>query len=80
MLPQALAKYFWDAAFESIDRNRNKSYIISRILELGDEAAVQWLEASYPHDELIRALMTSRLLSPKSRAYWKLKFNVTSHA
>ena len=80
MLPQTLTKYFWDAPLGSIDRNRNKSYVIARILELGDEATIQWLENSYSHDELQQAVMTNRSLSPKSRTYWKLKYNLVSHA
>jgi hypothetical protein len=35
-----LKPLFWDTSLESIDREHNKRYIIARILEFGDEAAV----------------------------------------
>jgi hypothetical protein len=44
MLPQRLAKSLWDAPFRTINPTANKVYIISRLLELGDEAAGCWLE------------------------------------
>ena len=76
MLPQTLKKFFWDTPIESIDRTGNKEYVISRLLELGDDTAVQWLEATYAVDDLRHTVKASRSLSPKSRNYWKLKFNL----
>jgi hypothetical protein len=76
MLPQNLKKFFWDTPLESIDRRGNKEYVISRLLELGDEPAVRWLEEVYALDELRHTVKTSRLLSPKTKNYWSLKFHV----
>jgi hypothetical protein len=76
MLPPTLKRFFWDTPFEAIDRNANKSYIISRLLELGDEAAIAWLQRHYSRDDLRRVTTTSRDLSQKSRNYWKFKFHV----
>ena len=76
MLPKSLKKFFWDTPLESIDQNRNRDYVISRLLELGDEPAVQWLEGAYPAEELHDAVKASRTLSPKSRNYWKLKYHI----
>ena len=76
MLPQTLTKFFWDAPHKTIDPTVNKGYVMSRLLELGDEAAVQWLQKTYPAGDLRQAITTSRSLSPKSRNYWKLKYNL----
>ena len=76
MLPPTLKRFFWDAPVESIDRDANKNYIIARILELGDEAAVEWLGRQYSQTDLRRVVKTSRNLSPKSSNYWKLKYHV----
>jgi hypothetical protein len=76
MLPPNLKKFFWDTSLESIDRTENKGYVISRLLELGDEAAVAWLEATYPVDDLRETVLRSKSLSPKSRNYWKLKYHL----
>ena len=76
MLPKTFKRFFWDTPFESIDREANKTYVISRILELGDEAAANWVRRHYSEDDLRRVVQTSRTLSAKSRNYWKLQFHV----
>ncbi len=76
MLPKHLTKFFWDVPLNAIDRTANKSYVMSRLLELGDETAVHWLEETYPQAELRQTVTTSRSLSPKSRNYWKLKYHL----
>ena len=76
MLPQNLAKFFWDAPLRTIDPAVNKTYVMSRLLELGDDAAVRWMEQTYPAGELRQTINTSRSLSPKSRNYWKLKYHL----
>ena len=76
MLPQNLKKFFWDTRLEAIDVIRNRNYVISRLLELGDENAVAWLQEAYPTKELEHTILLSRSLSPKSRNYWKLKYHL----
>jgi len=76
MLPQNLKKFFWDAQLQAIDATKNRAYVISRILELGDESAVSWLNTMYSTDEVRQTVTTSRSLSPKSRNYWKLKYHL----
>jgi hypothetical protein len=76
MLPGSLKKYFWDARPETIDMKKNKDYIIARLLELGDDSAIRWLEETYSQDQLQKAIGVCRSLSPKSRSYWKLKYHL----
>ena len=76
MLPPTLKRFFWDTPVESIDRDANKNYIIARILELGDEAAVEWLGRQYSKKDVRKVVKTSRSLSPKSINYWKLIYRV----
>lgn len=80
MLPKHLTKFFWDAPLETIDQTRNSEYVISRLLELGDDTAAKWLEQAYPANELKSVINGSRTLSPKSRNYWKLKYLHTHFA
>jgi hypothetical protein len=75
-MPPALKQFFWDSPFEGIDRTANKRYVISRILEIGDESAVKWLESEYSSEDLRMTVRSSRALSPKSRTYWKLKYRI----
>jgi hypothetical protein len=72
---QDLRPFFWDTEFEKIDIEKNRDYVIERILEVGDSAAVKWLFATYPPADIKRALAQSRTLSKKSRNFWDLILN-----
>ena len=75
MLPYAVQKYYWDVPLESIDLNAHRRYVITRLLELGDEVAIAWLLCQYSGTEIKSVIETSRELSPKSRNYWRLKLS-----
>lgn len=36
-LPEFLREYFWDVDFEGIDLEKDRVYVLRRILEYGDE-------------------------------------------
>lgn len=80
MLPATVTRFFWDTPSKSIDPQRHKGYVISRILELGDPAAVAWLERQYSKEDIQRVVARSKVLSPKSRSYWSLKYRIPIHA
>jgi hypothetical protein len=77
MLPDTIKRFFWDIPLSVVDRVLNKNYIIERILELGDDPAVRWLEGEYSPEDLRSVVQTSRALSPRSRNYWKLRYDIT---
>ena len=64
--------FFWDTEPDRIDLQKNKEYIIERVLELGDDKAVRWLFAKYPRSEIKKVLARSRRISRKSSHYWSL--------
>jgi hypothetical protein len=70
-----LRPFFWDTEIEKIDIEKNRDYVIERILEVGDSAAVKWLFATYPQADIKRILVQSRTLSKKSRNFWDLILN-----
>jgi hypothetical protein len=70
-----LRPFFWDTEIEKIDIQKNRDYLIERILEVGDSAAVKWLFATYPLADIKRILAQSRTLSRKSRNFWELILN-----
>ena len=80
MIPRNLERIFWDTRLESIDETANKAYVIGRILDLGDEQAVTWLESRYSKSEIDEVVATSRGLSPRRRNYWKLKYRLAEYA
>ena len=70
-----LRPFFWDTEIEKIDIEKNRDYVIERILEVGDSAAVKWLFVTYPQADIKRVLVQSRTLSKKSRNFWDLILN-----
>jgi len=80
MLPPTLKRFFWDTQSEHIDLELQKDYVISRILELGDDAAVLWLEKRFASEDITKVVGRTRALSAKSRNYWKIKYHPSEHA
>ena len=75
-IPDRFQRFFWDSDFGQIRAEENKTYIIERILELGDLAAVTWIFSNYPKDEIKAVLMKSRKISAKSYNFWKLILDI----
>ncbi len=65
---------FWDSDVSAIDIDRYKSYIIERILELGDVQEVKWLLDHFSKETIKEALYSCRDISERSSHFWKLLF------
>ena len=61
---------FWDTKSENIDKDKNKRYIIERVLEFGDDKEVKMIFREYDRDDIFNVAHNSRSLSPKTRALW----------
>ncbi len=79
VINKELGRFFWDVDPESLDLSRHKTYIIERLLELGDETAIRWLFAAYQRKDIIEVLRFSRSLSPKSRNFWRIRLDEPDH-
>ena len=75
-LPAYLNKYFWDVSFEKIDLDRSRTYVLKRVLEYGDEKAVQWMWDHYKRSEVTDALCRFRGYSRKTANFWALILNL----
>ncbi len=71
-LPKFLKKYFWDIDFKKLDVEKFRLYIVSRILNYGDEKAIEWMNRHFRRDEQIRVLCTTRDISLRSANFWAL--------
>jgi hypothetical protein len=78
MIPSNLQALFWDTNLDTFTPEAYPDYTILRVLELGDEAAIQWLRQTFAESEIRRVLMTERRLSPKSANFWALVYGVPS--
>lgn len=63
---------FWDTEPGRLDLHKNRDYIIERVLDLGNEKAVNWLFSTYSRAEIKEVLASSRRISRKSARYWSL--------
>lgn len=71
-LPKFLKKYFWDVDFDAMDAQKSRVNVLIRLLNYGDEKAVQWMSRNFSKDEQAEALRSCRDFSLKSANFWAL--------
>lgn len=72
MIKNGLKKYFWDVDLRSINIKKHKSFILERILEMGDSEAVRWMRKNFSEQDILSVLKNSRRISKKSFNFWIL--------
>ena len=75
-LPLFLRPFFWDVDFRTLSIAKSAYFIISRLMEHGDEAAMIFLLKTYSRKEMINVLKKSRSLSRRSRNFWRIFFDL----
>lgn len=70
MTEEKIKKYFWDVDFKSLNLKENKKYILERILEMGDENAVNWMFKIYSKKDILETIKNNRKISLKSSNFW----------
>lgn len=75
-LPPFLRPFFWDVDFHTLSIAKSAYFIISRLMEHGDEAAMFFLLKTYSKKEMINVLKKSRSLSRRSRNFWRIFFDL----
>jgi hypothetical protein len=78
MIPSNLQALFWDADLATFTPEAYPDYTIFRVLELGDEAAVNWLRKTFAEAEIRRVLKSEQRLSEKSANFWALVYKIPS--
>ena len=79
MIPSNLQTLFWDTNLDTFAPEAYPDYTIFRVLEYGDEPAVEWLRQTFPEAEIRRVLCTERRLSRKPANFWALVYGVPSN-
>lgn len=74
--PQFLKQYFWDIDFEKLDVDNYPIYVITRILNYGNEEAILWMNKQFSKEQQIKALCTMRDISPRSANFWAIVLGV----
>lgn len=75
-LPGFLKEYFWDVDFKSLTLEKNRTFILKRVLDRGNTKAVRWLIKNYPLREIGNLIQTTRDLSQKSANFWADYLNI----
>ncbi len=75
-IPTNLQQLFWDIKIETFDPIVYPQYTINRVLELGNEEAIRWLQEIFSELEIKEAIRSDQRLSPKSANFWAIKFNI----
>jgi hypothetical protein len=76
MIPRNVRPFFWDVNLDTFDPTSYPGYTIARILEYGDDAAVQWLCEAFTKPEIEEVIRTERRLSRRSAAFWALVYRI----
>jgi len=74
--PEFLKKYFWDIDFDKINLESRKTYVLKRLLEYGDEDAVDWMWKNFKKRDIKDTLSNFRGYSQKSANFWALILNI----
>ncbi|MCL4514504.1 MAG: hypothetical protein M1379_02725 [Firmicutes bacterium] len=55
---------------------RNATFIVERLLEMGDDAALHWVRANYAEETIKETVKNSRRLSRKTARFWQAFFGL----
>lgn len=75
-IPRKLYRLFWDVRPEDLHKENDAFFIIERLLETGDDAAIRWVLTSYPEETIAHVVRNSRRLSRKTARFWQLFFRL----
>ena len=77
MTPFPFSQYlFWDAQVEDIDLQKNKRYVIERVMTRGKMEDLETLLILYSKGEIRAALKESKELDPKTRHFCSWYFEI----
>jgi hypothetical protein len=76
MIPEHLPPLFWDVNIDAFDPASCPAHAIGRVLELGGEQAVAWMERSFSREQIAAVIRSERRLSRRSATYWSLVYGI----
>lgn len=75
-LPIELKKYFWDVDFEDLAFDKDKNFIIKRVLDRGDTNSLKWLRTKCSDSEISNVIKQTRDLSSQTANFWSDVFQL----
>lgn len=74
--PRRLRRLFWDRALRPSDLDRHPTWVVQRVLELGQLDDVLGLVRYYGREEFLEIVAGARFESPRTRAFWEAVLSV----
>ena len=68
--------FFWDINIDTLDKEKHKQYIISRMFNFGDDEAIRWVKEEYTDEEIEYVARNSRNFTKKSAEFLKNVYNL----
>lgn len=62
---------FWDVDLDLLDADRDRDFIIARVLERGTDEEIHHVESAYPQEQIITALEETKGVSKKTLNFYK---------
>ena len=80
-LPESLESLFWDCDPHTLTWERNRSFIIRRILDRGSWDAIRWLRQAVGDQAIREWFLTKcgRGLDPRKLRFWGLILDLPEH-
>lgn len=75
-LPKTATKYFWDTRVENLSVNRDRTYIIERLLNMGDLEELDWVNKNYSKEMIAQTVQNSRQLTPKTGNFFSMYYGI----
>lgn len=74
--PKEVTMLFWDVDLATLDFENHKTFIVERVLNMGDAVALKWLWQKYGPGVIYDTVTTSRNLTLKTARCWQNYFNL----
>lgn len=75
-LPKSMYRYFWDIDPTKLDVDLRSEYVISRLMDYGSTADVQWMQQQYGEEMIGKTLRTMRDIRRPSAYYWARRYGL----
>lgn len=76
-MPEYLKEIFWDIDINELDVNKNKRFIISRILSFSKDESAKWMYKTYTDEDILDVAKNSRNLTLKAAIFLKNIYNLS---
>lgn len=73
MIPEDHRWLFWEVDSTTIDLERHRDYVLERVMQRGNWAAMRWVVSAFSVAQLADFLTRKgNRLAPRERAFWSL--------